>query len=229
MSYRIYPSLALFLWLLASLNSTQVTAQDHTAYVLVQETTVRVMEVVADAQEYAEADPERYYRQIQDLLDPLIDFRGFARKVMGPYASSERYRSLDESGRQQLRDQLDRFTGVMRGSLVRTYSKGLLAFEGSKIELSPPKTSEAPSGEKVGNSLLSVRQLIYADRKRPYEVMYQMGEEKAGDWKLRNVIIENVNLGEIYRDQFLTSAREHSGNLNAVIDSWTTVVVDVEK
>ncbi len=119
MSYRIYQSLALFLWLLASLNSTQVTAQDQTAYALVQETTVRVMEVVAGAQEYAEGDPERYYRQIQDLLDPLIDFRGFARKVMGPYASSERYRSLDESGRQQLRDQLDRFTGVMGGSLVR--------------------------------------------------------------------------------------------------------------
>lgn len=226
MLYRVYQPAAHVLCLLTLLISMQVRAQDHAAYILVQETTVRVMDVVVAAEEYAEADPERYYRQIQDLLDPLIDFRGFARKVMGPYASSERYRSLDEAGRQQLRDQLDRFTAVMRGSLVRTYSKGLLAFGGSKIELAPP---EAAEGDETDSSRLSVRQLIYADRKLPYEVMYQMGQEKADEWKLRNVIIENVNLGEIYRDQFLASARERDGNLNAVIDNWTTVVVDVEK
>ena len=49
-----------------------------------------------------------------------------------------------------------------------------------------------------------------------------MGREKSGGWKLRNVIIEDVNLGEIYRDQFLTSAREQDGNLEAVIDTWTS-------
>lgn len=228
MSFRGYTVGTTILWLLASFTPVQVLAQDHVAYDLVQDATVRVMDVVVAADAYVEADPERYYRQIQDLLDPLIDFRGFARTVMGPYASSARYRSLDESGRQQLRDQLDRFTTVMRSSLVRTYSKGLLAFGGSRIELLAPKTGEAVEADETDTSRLSLRQLIYADRKQPYEVMYQMGQEKSGDWKLRNVIIENVNLGEIYRDQFLASAREQDGNLDAVIDTWTTVVVDVE-
>jgi len=72
------------------------------------------MAVVKEADAYAEEDPERYYSAIQEILDPVIDFRGFARTVMGPYASSERYRSLDEAGRAQLRDQLDRFSEVMR-------------------------------------------------------------------------------------------------------------------
>ena len=80
----------------------------------------------------------------------------------------------------------------------------------------------------AGSSRLSVRQLIYADKLQPYVVMYQMGRNKSGDWKLRNVIIESVNLGAIYKDQFLASAREQAGNIDAVIDSWTTVVVDVE-
>lgn len=211
--------------LLGWLASPQVLAQDQVAYDLVQDTTVRVMEVVVAADDYVESDPERYYSQIQDLLDPLIDFRGFARSVMGPYASSERYRSLDEAGRKQLAADLDRFTAVMRESLVRTYSKGLLAFGGSRIEL------VLPEGEAAGDAQstrLSVRQLIYADNPQPYVVMYQMGRDKSGDWKLRNVIIESVNLGAIYKDQFLASAREQAGNINAVIDSWTTVVVDVE-
>jgi len=218
-----------FCWLLACVAGASAAAQTQSAYDLVQDTTVRVMVVVEAADKYVDNDPERYYQQIQDLLDPLIDFRGFARKVMGPYASSDRYRSLDEGGRKQLRDQLDRFTSVMRSSLVRTYSKGLLAFGGSRIELVPPRESDSSAAEDTDNSLLSLRQLIFADRKQPYEVMYQMGQEKTGEWKLRNVIIESVNLGEIYRDQFLASAREQNGNLDAVIDNWTTVVVDVEK
>jgi phospholipid transport system substrate-binding protein len=57
-------------------------------------------------------------------------------------------------------------------------------------------------------------------------LLYQMGRNNRGEWKLRNVIIENVNLGEIYRNQFEAAAREHDGNLDTVIDTWTTVEVD---
>ena len=213
-------------WLLATMIAPQVTAQDDAAYDLVQDTTVRVMEVVVAADEYVETDPERYYLQVQGLLEPLIDFRGFARKVMGPYGSSKRYRSLDEAGRVQLRDQLDRFTEAMRSSLVRTYSKGLLAFGGSRIELLPP---EEPVEGETNSTRVSLQQLVYADRALPYEVLYQMGKQKSGDWKLLNVIIESVNLGEVYRDQFLASARERDGNLNAVIDNWSIVVVEVDE
>lgn len=210
-------------WLMLSMaNAVLAQAEDHPAYTLVQDTTVQVMDVVMVADEYVDEDPERYYQQIQTLLDPLIDFRGFARKVMGPYGSSERYRSLDEAGREQLRGQLDRFTESMRSSLVRTYSKGLLAFGGSRIEL------EQPGAQEDGSKRVSLRQLVYADRSAPYEVLYQMGLNKSGEWKLLNVIIESVNLGEVYRDQFLASAREHDGDIDAVISGWAIVVVDVD-
>jgi len=195
----------------------------HPAYALIQYTTTRVMDVVNGADAYVDQDPERYYAQIQALLDPLIDFRGFARKVMGPYASSERWRSLDKAGQQQLRDQLDTFTDTMRASLVRTYSKGLLAFGKSRIELEPPDNDSGPTDKVV-----SLQQLVYADRATPYEVLYQMGKQKSGEWKLLNVIIESVNLGEVYRDQFLASARDYDGDLDAVIANWATVVVDVD-
>jgi phospholipid transport system substrate-binding protein len=189
-------------------------------YEVVQSTTQQVMAAVAEAQDYVDEDPERYYDALQGVLDPVIDFRGFARSVMGPYASSERYRSLDEAGREQLRDQLDRFTEVMRTGLVRTYGKGLLAFGGSRIEVvqTPP--------EDAGKSRVSVRQLIYSEEPEPYVVLYQMGRNKAGVWKLRNVIIESVNLGEIYRNQFQAAARKHNGDLDAVIANWSTVEVD---
>lgn len=191
-----------------------------TAHDVVRDTSQRVMAVVGEAESYVDEDPERYYGEVQQILDPVIDFRGFARGVMGPYASSDRYRSLDEDGRTQLRAQLDRFTEVMRVGLVRTYSKGLLAFGGSRIEVSKPSPDEAQQ------SRVSVEQLIFSDATQPYIVMYQMGRSKSGEWKLRNVIIESVNLGEIYRNQFQAAARKADGDLDQVIDSWSAIEVE---
>jgi phospholipid transport system substrate-binding protein len=222
MSNRLSAVWVAAIGLLAASVMAQPEVQSTAAYDLVEATTVQVMEVVLAAEEYVEDEPERYYDQVQALLDPLIDYRGFSRQVMGPYASSKRYRSLDEAERKQLREQLDRFTEVMRLSLVRTYSKGLLAFGSARIEV------EVPEAQESAASRLSVKQLIYTDDEVPYVVLYQMGQGKTGDWMLRNVIIESVNLGEIYRDQFLASARKLDGDLDAVIDSWTTVTVDVE-
>ena len=37
------------------------------------------------------------------------------------------------------------------------------------------------------------------------------------EWQLRNIIIEGVNLGEIYRSQFEASARKSNGDLDVVI------------
>ena len=181
--------------------------------------TVEVMAVVVEAGSYVDKDPERYYQQVQTILDPVIDFRGFARSVMGPYASTERYRSLDAAGQARLREQLDRFTEVMRLGLVRTYSKGLLAYGGSRIEV----LSDADENQASGKA--TVRQLVYSTQPDPYVLIYQMGRGKAGSWQLRNIIIEGVNPGEIYRNQFEASARKNNGDLDAVIESWTAVEV----
>jgi phospholipid transport system substrate-binding protein len=245
MSIRVLAALLSLLWLVSAVGRAEPVSEDTAteagaavqegevaavqdddqpvgAYELVETTSTKVMDAAIAAEEYVDEDPDRYYDQIEELIAPLIDFRGFSRSVMGPYASSKRYRSLDEAGREQLRDQLDEFTGVMRTSLIRTYSKGLLAFGGSRIEV------VVAEEDLTGLERLTVQQHVYADRDEPYEVLYQMGLDKTGHWKLRNVIIESVNLGEIYRDQFQASAREENGELDAVIAKWTIVTVDVE-
>ncbi|WP_241505962.1 MlaC/ttg2D family ABC transporter substrate-binding protein [Parahaliea mediterranea] len=191
-----------------------------TAHQVVGEATESVMAAVADARRAGDGASEAYYQQIETLLDPVVDFRGFARGVMGPYATSERYRSLDEAGREKLADQLDRFTERMREGMVRTYGKGLLAFGGSRIEVTQPSNPDPESRRAT------VQQLIHKEGAQPYVVLYQMGRDKDGNWKLRNMIIENVNLGEIYRSQFQSSARSYNGDLDQVIDNWSAVEID---
>lgn len=51
-----------------------------------------------------------------------------------------------------------------------------------------------------------LQQRVYADPATPYKVRYRMGKAQSGEWKLLIVIIESVSLGDVYRDQFPTSA-----------------------
>jgi phospholipid transport system substrate-binding protein len=201
--------------LLGGSDPSLAAESNRSAHDVVRSATVQVMVVVEEAREYADEDPARYYQAVDEILAPVIDYRGFARSVMGPYASGDRYRSLDEAGRNRLRGQLERFTGVIRTGLVATYSKGLMAFSGSRIEVSAPEASDAQQ------TRVSVQQLIYGENSQPYVLMYQMGLNREKQWKLRNIIIESVNLGEIYRNQFQASARKYNGDIDAVIDNWS--------
>jgi phospholipid transport system substrate-binding protein len=71
-----------------------------------------------------------------------------------------------------------------------------------------------------------VEQLIFSDDAQSYVVMYQMGRSKRGEWQLRNMIIESINLGEIYRNQFQAAARKENGAIDAVIAQWAAVEID---
>ncbi len=212
------PVTALLMAFLLSAFAPLAAAEDAVA--VVRTATDGMLKVLQEAPDYVEDDPERYYDAVHEILDPVIDYRGFARGVMGAYASTERYRSLDEAGREQLKGQLARFTETMRIGLIRTYGKGLLAFGGSRIEVLDNEGGD-PNAKSV-----SVRQLIHAEDSDPYTVLYQMGRNREGEWKLRNVIIEAINLGQVYRNQFEAAARKHNGDLDAVIDNWASPDVD---
>ena len=189
-------------------------SEDSDPRLVVSSATDRVMNIVRDARNYYHDNPEKYYQSIKREFNDFVDFRGFARGVMGRYATSARYRDLDEPGREKLKAQLDRFSEVVQESLVRTYSKGLLAFGGSRIELD--FTSEID----LKKTKVSVRQFIYSEEPKPYVVIYQMRKIKDGSWKLRNMIVEEVNLGQIFRSQFEAAALENDGDLDNVILNW---------
>lgn len=189
---------------------------------IVKRSTDRIIALVEQAPTYFDDDPDRYISAIGAELDKVVDFRGFARGVMGDYASSTRFRSLDKVGQLKLRDQLDAFTVALRNGLINTYARGLLAFGGSTTAIGD--TEYAPDSAR----LASVTQLVSSPEGNTYTIRYQMGQYKDGSWKLRNLIIENINLGEIYRGQFEAAVVAAEGDLDRVIADWDEAKVAVE-
>ena len=190
--------------------------EEPSAYQVVETITGQLLALIEQAKFYVDEDEERFFTELDVLLRPFIDFRSFARAVMGRHASSKKMASLTETEKAKLNAQIDRFSEIFLGALIQTYGKGLLAFDGEEIEVVPPVIDAAkPQPKKV-----VVKQLIYGDRKTPYEVQYSMRIDKKGQWRLRNMVVESINLGKIYRNQFDNAVQVYEGNIDSVIDNW---------
>ena len=183
---------------------------------VITEVTEQVMRVVAEADTYFDEDPDRYYREIDSALAVVVDWRGFATAVMGEYYS--RGRSMDSDGRANLKRQRDEFAQTLREGLIRSYAKGLLAFGGAEMVVKGVEAS--PQSARIA----SVTQLVYGEADRVYTIRYQMGQYKDGSWRLRNLIIETINLGEIYRNQFVALAKDANEDLDLVIAEWNETI-----
>ena len=201
-----------------SVRADQASASQRGAAEVISDVTAQVMTVVAEANTYFDEDPDRYYREIDDALAGLVDWRGFATAVMGEYFS--RGRAMDQAGRANLKRQRDDFARTLREGLIRSYAKGLLAFGGARMEVQGVEAS--PQSARVA----SVTQLVYGEAERVYTIRYQMGQYKDGAWRLRNLIIETINLGEIYRNQFSALARDADDDLDSVIAQWNEAVIE---
>ena len=172
-----------------------------------------IVRVVADdilklIQSYQEEDAREsasYYESVDATMSEFIDYRAIARAVMARYwaeASSE---------------QRERFVAAFRDGLVRTYARALLEFEQEKVAVLPL----LPEHQRGKRAL--VRMEITGGNGRVYPLQYSMGQGEDGVWRVRNVIVDGVNLGLTYRNQFASAMQsgDARGDIDAVIDEWT--------
>ena len=102
---------------------------------LVVDSTERVLALVRSTRADGEEEPERYYQQVGEIVDELVDTERFTRGVMAIYASARHYRALEsdeEKARFQAR--IDRFGRILKHDLIYTYAKALLDFADERIE-----------------------------------------------------------------------------------------------
>lgn len=194
-------------------------------YQVVQKTTEQVLAIIKDAKGYYQQDPQRFQKEVTSVMEKTVDFDDFARGVMGSYASERRYQALKtDEEKAAFRERIQRFSTTFKRGLVETYAGGLLNFNGEKIQSLPPRKGDNPASGSV-----SVIQNIYNASGKPYVIQYSMRRNKAGEWKLYNVIIEGINLGLTYRNQFAAAAEQYRGDIDKVIANWQVEPQEIKK
>lgn len=175
-----------------------------TAHDVVRDATTSVLELIDSSRSWAKEDPERFFIDVEKVLSPAIDFDGFARSVM-----AVNFKKATE-------DQRQRFAESFKWSLVRTYALALTEFSDGEVTVLDP--GQGPSN--VNRE--SVKQEIRTSTGDLYTVIYSMGLAEDGIWRVRNLIIQGVNLGLAFRSQFASAVADHryAGDLDKVIDAW---------
>lgn len=157
---------------------------------------------VAKANIGAKATSESYYSEIETILEGVVDFPFIAYVVMG------------ESGKKATPEQRKQFAEVFKSGLVRSYAKGIAAYADSDIKILPvdpnPKKPDAVTVKQEVTNDGNVHQLAYSMR----------FNKKSGEWKLINVTLNGVNLGQSFRSQFSQAVTKQDGDIDKVISTW---------
>ncbi|MBX3705116.1 MAG: ABC transporter substrate-binding protein [Pseudomonadales bacterium] len=184
------------------------SAATRSAEERVQEVSDAVLALIEEARGYAKEDPERFYREVTALLDDAVDFDSFARSVMAVH-----YRAATPEQRR-------RFSDSFKWGLVRTYSLALTEFSNGVIRVLPPSQ---PARDPKRHT---VRMEVTTPSGSVYPVQYSMAVGRNGDWQVRNIIVNGVNIGLTYRNQFTAAMNDprNSGSLDKVIDGWSDML-----
>jgi phospholipid transport system substrate-binding protein len=172
---------------------------------VVEQATDDVLALIESSREWVDDDPERFFAEVEEILSPAINFEGFARSVM-----AANYKKATP-------EQRERFAENFKWSLVRTYSLALTGFSDGEVSVLEP---DAPRRHEKRES---VKQEIRTGGVELYTVVYSMGLEKDGVWRVRNLIIQGVNIGLTFRSQFASAVadKRYGGDLDQVIEAWT--------
>ena len=179
---------------------------------LVEGSTKALIEFIEQAKPYAKTETERYYREVEALLSPVVDFKNFSRGVMAVH-----YKKATP-------EQRERFRESFKWGLVKTYSLALTEFNDGEVAVLPPdREPDNPKRQRV-------KMEIRAPSGEVYPVVYALRQNKSGRWRIYNLVVNGVNMGLTFRSQFASAMkdRRYSGDLDQVIEAWATVVADTD-
>ncbi|CBV41816.1 MlaC/ttg2D family ABC transporter substrate-binding protein [Halomonas elongata] len=204
---RLNAGLLLLILLTAALPAQAQDVEHPEA--LIRDSVEALMSQIEGRRDYFAQNPDELEAVVEDNLADVADFRYIGASVMGRYFGNA------------TPQQRSRFVKVFRQSLIDTYAKGLVTFDYREIRV--PETQKASRYDDQASVAMEV---VGVDG-TIYPVSYTMRLDD-GQWKVVNVIVNGINLGLTFRNQFDEAMRQHNRDYDAVIDGWSPQL-DVEE
>lgn len=138
---------------------------------------------------------------VDDSLDDIADFRYIGASVMGRYFQNA------------TPQQRSRFADTFRQTLIDTYTRGLVTFDYRELRVLDTQRPQRHEDQA------SVDMEVVATNGQVYPVSYSL-RLSGNEWRVVNVIVNGINLGLTFRNQFDQAMRDQGRDYDAVIDNW---------
>jgi phospholipid transport system substrate-binding protein len=174
--------LLLPLLLLLGLGSAQ--AAPLAPDVAVKQATEEMRDLIRANHQAYSADKAKFYAVVDESLVPHFDVRYIAQLVLG-----KNWRTANE-------DQRTRFANAFKNSLIRSYADALLEnYDSVDAEFQPLRLAADANDA-------TVRAKLIRKNAPPVNLAFAMRPGSDGEWKIYDVIIENLSLVTNFRSQF---------------------------
>ena len=152
-------------------------------------------------------DRQLYEQKIKEIFEPMIDFRRVAATVMGKkyYLASSK-------------EQRAEFVVIFKDSLLDTYAETLAQWENQTITTIFPKNMEIQTNNLKN---IEVQQTLNTGSSK-YPISYKLRKNKDNSWSIVNIIVNGVNLGLTFRNQFQALAIKNNGNIESTLNGWVS-------
>ncbi|MFJ4257530.1 MULTISPECIES: MlaC/ttg2D family ABC transporter substrate-binding protein [Pseudomonas] len=176
---------------------------------VVQSTTTELLgELKANKEQY-KTNPQAFYDTLDRILAPVVDADGISKSIMTVKYS-----------RKATPEQMQRFQENFKRSLFQFYGNALLEYNNQGIVVDPAKPDD---GKRA-----SVGMKVTGNNGAVYPVQYTL-ENLGGEWKVRNVIVNGINIGKLFRDQFADAMQRNGNDLDKTIDGWAGEVAKAKQ
>ena len=195
--------------LLAAFPLLTLAAPGQSPRDVVQGTTNELLSDLKANKEQYKSNPNAFYEALNRILGPVVDADGISKSIMTVKYS-----------RKATPEQMQRFQENFRRSLFQFYGNALLEYNNQGITVDPAKPDDgkrATVGMKVSGNNGAV-----------YPVQYTL-EKVGSEWKVRNVIVNGINLGKLFRDQFADAMGRNGNDLDKTIDGWAGEVAKAKE
>ena len=177
---------------------------EENPYIYIDTNAQKMVEVLTENVDLFETNREEYENKIKIIFEPMIDFRRVSASVMG-----KKYYLMATP------EQRSNFVDIFKDSLLDTYAETLAQWGDSTISTNFP--DKLPQDDVMN---IEVKQTLDTGTSK-YPISYKLRKSSEG-WKIVNIIINGVNLGLTFRNQFQALAKSHDENIEDTLKNWVS-------
>ena len=194
------------IFIIFSISQPIASDDNENAFNFINENAVYFLTIIKTEGSKYDEKPDEFKEKLKNIWEPMVDVGLVSRLIL-----SKAYKTATE-------EQILLFQTRTKKLLLDTYITALLEFEDYELE-----TSRKIKENK--NKTLEV-EINFFSASDSFKAKFALYKNKQGELKIINIIIDGINLGLTFRNQFQDNLKNENYDLDKAIETWKPLYID---
>ena len=194
------------IFIIFSISSPIASDDNENAFNFINENAVYFLTIIKTEGSKYDEKPDEFKEKLKNIWEPMVDVGLVSRLIL-----SKAYGTATK-------EQILLFQTRTKKLLLDTYITALLEFEDYELE-----TSRKIKENK--NKTLEV-EINFFSASDSFKAKFTLYKNKQGELKIINIIIDGINLGLTFRNQFQDNLKNENYDLDKAIETWKPLYID---